>query len=248
MKKQLILLAITLLFTSCATQNILTPSADKQNINLTKDAFNFNSTYEYRLRKDDKINISIWDHDDLSVGSIYGIYNSNEIYGKWLMLDLNGDVSVPKIGNVHLKGLTVSEAKEALKTAFSKWIVDPIVEVKVLNKKVTILGELKTPGEYTLEKDDNTLLEMVGLAGDFDFYANKKKIQVIRKENGITVTKICDLTKVDQQFSENTQIHPGDVIYVPSRKGKHWDKRAGSTIVPIASAISTAVLILSLLK
>jgi len=241
--------ASILLFSSCATQNLVTmqpKEADNARIDTT--VFKYDPDYQYTLQRDDKINISVWDNDDLSVGSTYGIYNSNEVYGKWLMIDANGNVTVPKLGDVNLAGLTIPQAKQKLKTEFKKWIVNPIIELKVLNKQVTLLGELKAPGKYLLERDNNTLLDVIADAGDLDFYANKKKIQIIRMVNNQPVTLVVDLTKMDDYMAANVQIHPGDMIYVPSRSGKHWDKRAGSTIVPIASAISSLALIYGLLR
>jgi polysaccharide export outer membrane protein len=241
------ILMITALFlSSCSTQNLI--SGSKQKANVADSVFVNNPNYEYTLEKGDKVTVSVWDNDDLSVGSVYGIYNSNEVYGKWLMLNPEGNILVPKLGEVNLLGLTVNQAKNKLVTAFKKWIVNPIVEVKILNKEVSILGELKAPGKYTIEKDNTTLLDVISRAGDFDFYANKKSIQIVRMVNNKPVLFISDLTKMDDYLSANIQIHPGDVIYVPSRNGKNWDKRVGSTIVPIASAISSAVLILGILK
>lgn len=232
------LLSFTLM--SCATQNLFVGKPVAENLSDTG--------YQYTLSKDDKVSISVWDHDDLSVGSLYGIYNSNEVYGKWLMVDAKGEIPVPKIGNIYVQGLTVLQAEEKLKAEYKKWIVNPIVELKVLNKEVTIVGELKTPGKYLLEKENNTLIELIGKAGDFDFYADKKKVQLIRKEKGVTKNIIIDLTTSKGFALAQMNVQPGDVIYVPSRKGKHWDKRAGSTIVPIATVISTVVLVLGIIK
>ncbi|RZL37099.1 MAG: polysaccharide export protein, partial [Pedobacter sp.] len=204
--------------------------------------------YEYRLRNNDKINISVWDHDDLSVGSIYGIYNSGEVYGKWLMVDAAGNVTLPKVGAFKVKDLTITEAKASLKEIYKKWIVEPVVEIKVLNKEVTLIGEFKSPGKYILEKEKNTLLELIGAAGDFDFYANKKKIQIIREVDGAAKNFTVNLSTSDGIAKANITILPGDVVYAPSRSGKNWDRRAASTIVPIASAISTAVLVWGILK
>jgi len=240
---------LMLLLNSCATQNLMTTTPQQQVHTRAADSvFAYNPDYVYTLRKDDKISISVWDNDDLSVGSIYGIYNSNEVYGKWLMLDEQGNVAVPKLGQVNLLGLTITQAKEKLRNEFKKWIVNPIVDVKVLNKEVTVLGELKTPGKYLLEKEDNTLLDMIGKAGDFDFYANKKQVQIVRMVDNKPVSYTVDLTQMNSLAASNIQVHPGDIIYVPSRKGKHWDKRAGSTIVPIATIISSAVLVWGIIK
>jgi polysaccharide export outer membrane protein len=242
-------LAFALFFSSCATQNIVMAPKDNEKNKKTEDTvFKYEPNYQYTLQKDDKVSISVWDNDDLSVGSIYGIYNSNEVYGKWLMLDVNGNVTVPKIGEINLLGLTVVQAKEKLTLEFKKWVINPIIEVKVLNKEVNILGELKNPGKIQLEKDNNTLLDLIGKAGDFDFYANKKGIEIIRMVNDKPVTDVVDLTKMDNYLLANIQIHPGDVIYVPSRGGKHWDRRAGSTIIPLASLISTVVLVFGFVR
>jgi len=137
-------------------------------------SFLFNDRYEYKIRKDDKISISFWGNDDLSVGSIYGIYNSNEVYGKWLLVDARGNITMPRIGNFHVENLTVMQAEDSLVSIFKKWVLNPVIEVKVLNKEIVILGELRNPGKYTVEKDNNTLLDIVALAGGYDFYANLK--------------------------------------------------------------------------
>lgn len=245
----LMLCLVAFVFPSCKTQNMITMQKQEEtNMNASNKAFVYNARYEYTLQKNDKVNISVWDNDDMSVGSIYGIYNSNEIYGKWLMLDAAGNVMVPKLGEINLLGLTVVQAKEKLQTGFKKWLVNPIIEVQVLNKEVSVLGELKLPGKFILDKDNNTLVDMIARAGDFDFYANKKKIQIVRMVNDKPVVVVVDLTKMDNYQTANVQIHPGDMVYVPSRNGKHWDRRAGSTIIPIASAISTIILIWGVLK
>lgn len=232
------------IISSCATQNML------HSTKICNDpaAFRNNPEYQYVIHKDDKISLSIWDHDDMSVGSVYGIYNSNEVYGKWLLVDAAGNITVPKLGEVHVEGMTIHEAEEQLTTRYKKWIVNPVIAVKVLNKEVTVMGELKTPGKYQLDKDYNTLLDVISKAGDFDFYANRKKVQVVRQIEGQSRTIQVDLTKASADFHENIQIYPGDIVYVPSRGGKSWDKRSGSIIVPIATVVSTAVLLISLSK
>ena len=235
---------LLLVLTSCHTQNMMSKTA----MATDTSAFSRNPAYEYTIRKDDKISLSIWSHDDMSVGSVYGIYNSNEVYGKWLLVDVNGNITVPKLGDIHIEGLTVLEAEKLLRDRYSEWIVKPVIEVKVLNKEITVMGELKTPGKYLLERDNNTLLDIISKAGDFDFYADKRHVQVVRTVNGTPQKVVINLTQSSADFRENIQVYPGDIIYVPSRKGKNWDKRSGSIVVPIATIISSAVLISTLAK
>jgi polysaccharide export outer membrane protein len=80
----------------------------------------------------------------LSVGSVYGIYNSNEVYGKWLLVDINGNIEIPRLGTTNVIGKTIPELKEEIKTKLKKWLVNPIVDLKVLNKEIAVMGEVKT--------------------------------------------------------------------------------------------------------
>jgi polysaccharide export outer membrane protein len=86
--------------------------------------FSYDPKYEYKIRKDDKITLSVWGQDDLSVGSVYGIYNSNEVYGKWLLVDINGNIEIPRLGTTNVIGKTIPELKEEIKTKLKKWLVN----------------------------------------------------------------------------------------------------------------------------
>ncbi|TAE89828.1 MAG: hypothetical protein EAY81_01730 [Bacteroidetes bacterium] len=120
-----------------------------------KDSVNYaaDSAFEHLIKPDDKLSISIWNHDDLSVGSIFGIYNSNEVYGKWLLVDKKGEVAVPAAGKIKLAGLSTRQAADTLKILLSHKIVNPVIVVRVLNLQATVLGEVKNPGVFMLEKE-----------------------------------------------------------------------------------------------
>lgn len=241
MKTFIKLSLFVLLFTSCKTQNLLVSK------NETKDTTNFvyDENYQYKIRKDDKISISVWGEDNLSVGSVYGIYNSNEVYGKWLLVDANGNIEVPKLGTKNVVNKTIPELKAEIKNELKQYLVNPVVDVKVLNKEITILGEVRNPNTIQVDKDHNNLLEMISKTGGFDFYANLKSIKVLRQEgNDVKVTNI-DLTNATDILNKNIQLHPGDIVIVPSKKNKEFDKRI-STIIPFTTTVSAAAIIMGL--
>jgi polysaccharide export outer membrane protein len=241
MKKILITLAIVLLFTSCRTYNLI----ENKTGPMDKAVFSYDANYQYKIRKDDKISISVWGEDNLSVGSVYGIYNSNEVYGKWLLVDINGNIEIPRIGTKNVVGKTIPELKEEIKNEMTKWLVTPIVDVKVLNKEITILGEVRNPNTIQVDKDKNNLFEMISKTGGFDFYANLKAIKILRQEGeNVKVTNI-DLTKSDDILNTNILLHPGDIVIVPSKKNKEFDKRI-STIIPFTTTVSAAAIIMGL--
>ncbi|WP_312342531.1 polysaccharide biosynthesis/export family protein [Chryseobacterium binzhouense] len=230
------------LLVSCKTYNVLEEEQPSQNM----QDFSYDPSYEYRIRKDDKITLSVWGQDDLSVGSVYGIYNSNEVYGKWLLVDVNGNIEIPKLGTTPVVGKSLPELKEEIKTKLKKWLVNPIVDVKVLNKEIAVMGEVRNPAVIQVDKDHNTLLELVSKAGGFEMYANLKSIKILRQEGeNVRVTNI-DLTKMKDVPNQNIVLHPGDYIIVPSKKSKDFDKRI-STIIPFATVTSAAAILIGLL-
>jgi polysaccharide export outer membrane protein len=235
-------------FASCKTQNLFLESKkelNESNEEVRADFF-YNPDYQYKIRRDDKINISVWGQDEYSVGSAYGIYNSNEVYGKWLMVDARGCIEVPKIGTTKVEGKTVVELKDSLKSVFQTWINTPIVDVKILNKEITVLGEVRNPGVFKIDTDRNSLLNMIARTGGFDFYANMKHVKVLRQEGPDVRVVNIDLTESGDYLQKNIQLHPGDIVIVPSKDYKEFDKRV-SIIIPLTSTISASAIILGLL-
>jgi polysaccharide export outer membrane protein len=224
------------LLTGC-TQNLFESSDNAQYKKLT-----LAPNYQYQIRKDDKLSISVWDHEELSVGSIYSHYATPELYGKGLLVAADGTIALPKVGAFAVQGLTVPQAEASLKQVLGKWIVNPQINIRVLNKEVTVLGEVNTPGNQPLEKERNTLVEVLGHAGDFGVYADKEHVKVLRP-NGATTDQIeVDLTRLDQFEMSNIVVLPGDVVYVPARRGKQFDKKSGTTLV-ITSGMTALILL-----
>ena len=242
--KFILFLGIILLLDSCKTQNLFHFSPEKENEEIKLDSiFRYRADYQHIIEIDNKVNISVWGQDELSIGSVYGIYNSNEVYGKWLMVDANGNIEIPKIGTMTVKGMTLPMLKDSIKSLISQWIANPIVDVKVMNKEITLLGEFRNPAVIHVDKDNNSLLELVAKAGGFEYYANLKSIKVLRQDGPKVKIANIDLTIASDEGARNIQLRPGDIIIAPSKKNKEFDKRI-STIIPIAtSATSAAILI-----
>jgi polysaccharide biosynthesis/export protein len=243
MNKLLSLLFIALFgFTSCKTANLF---VDKEAGNTVADLdsiFLPEGNYEYHIRKDDKITISIWGQDDLSVGSTYGIYNSNEVYGKWLMVDAKGNIEIPKIGTVHVEKMTIIQLKDTIEERFAEWIKNPVVDIKILNREITVLGEVRDPQVIPVDKEKNTLMEMISRCKGFETYANIKSIKVMRQVGEDVHVANIDLTENGDYLKKNINLYPGDVVVIPSKKNKEFDRRV-SIIIPFATAITAAAIL-----
>jgi len=230
--------ALILCLSSCSQSSLL-----HKDMSIKKSIYDLPESSVYTLESDDKISLSIWDHDNLSIGSVFGIYNSNEVYGKWVMMNQEGVVTLPKVGPVQLKGLTIDQAQVVLVEAYSKYILNPIIALKVLNREVSVLGEVKTPGTYLLEKEQHSLLEYLSKAGGLNFYADSRRITLIRDkiEYQINLNNNKDLAL------KNLKLVNGDVIHVPTLNGKRLDKKA-PVLIPFTSVLTSLVIVFSLFK
>lgn len=241
--KKLIVFIIGGLFllSSCKTTNLF---IDKNAGNALTDLdsiFLSETNYQYHIRKDDKITISLWGQDELSVGSTYGIYNSNEVYGKWLMVDANGNIEIPKIGTFHVEKMTLIALKDTLKVRFGEWIKNPVVDIKVLNREITVLGEVRDPQVINVDKERNTLLDMVAHCKGLEVYANVKYIKVLRQVGDNVYVANINLTEKGDYLMRNINLYPGDVVIVPSKKYKEFDRRI-SNIIPFSTTLTAAAI------
>lgn len=232
---------IVLLFASCKTTNLFETSRTPNTIGVDSLPV-VSDNLEHKLKSNDKISVSVSGHDDLSIGSIFGPYNSDDVYGKWVLIDIEGSATLPKVGKVKLAGLTVHEAELKIATIYGERIVNPIVVITVHNWEVTLLGEVIIPGVYSIEKMNNTMIEFIGKAGGFDAYANMKEVKLIRKNGSDLEQYVFDLTNLDEYTKLQVNLYPDDVIYIPSTKGKKLDQRA-STLLPFASFISALAIV-----
>ncbi|WP_157975974.1 polysaccharide biosynthesis/export family protein [Lewinella sp. IMCC34191] len=242
----LLILSLSLcLLAGCKTQNLFVHAADKDEhpVAAAYSLLLYDPDYQYTIRKDDKISISVWGHDDLSVGSTYGIYNSNEVYGKWLMVDPEGAIEVPRFGNMEVENMTILELKRRIKDSVSTLLLNPIVDIKVLNREITLMGEFKAPAVVKIDKEKNYLLDLVARAGGFDAYANKSCIKIFRQRGEDTHIITVDLTAKGDYRYKNLPVYPGDIVIAPSRGYKEFDRRV-SVIIPFTSAMTASAIFL----
>ena len=154
------------------------------------------------------------------VGST-GLNNSNnngEISG--YTLDDKGAIDFPVLGNLTVAGMTRSQIAALVKQRLKEenLVNDPVVTVEFMNLSFSVLGEVKTPGKYSISKDYITLLEAISMAGDLTIYGKRDAIFVIREEKGERVTHWVDLRSCDLFKSPVYYLKQNDVVYVQPNK------------------------------
>jgi len=130
------------------------------------------------------------------------------------LIDENGNVNMPFLGVIKLSGLSRSEAVLLIESKLSVYINHPIVNIQILNYKVTVLGDVAKPGTYKVPNERVTLLEAVGLAGDLKITGNRKNVLVIRDNDGAKTEHRIDLTSSDLFSSPVYYLEQNDMVYV----------------------------------
>jgi len=231
---------------ACTTTNLFVEDrkpSDSVDLVVQKEFFKGHT--EYRIRKDDKITISLWGQDEMSVGSTFGIYNSNEVYGKWLMVDQEGKIEIPVINSFHVESMTLIQLKDTLRTLYSEKVKNPVVDVKVLNREISVLGEVRDPQVILVDKEQNTLLDMIARCKGLEFYANAKRVKVFRQVGEDVYVLNIDLTRSGDFRKQNINLYPGDIVIVPSKNYKEFDRRI-STIIPFTSTLTAVAIFMGM--
>lgn len=129
-------------------------------------------------------------------------------------VDEDGFVDLPVIGSIKVSGLTLSEARAKIEQLVKPYLKDAVVNMRFLNFKVTVAGEVNFPGMINLTNKRTTILEVIGLAGDLTPYANRQNILVVREENGKRSYKRLNLMDYQVFHSPYFYVQQNDFIYV----------------------------------
>lgn len=154
--------------------------------------------------------------------SVYQVNSGvqNNPYAKVYTVDENGYINYPLIGNVKVGGLTRTEAENELKSKISKYIVNPGVNINFTNFRITVLGEVAKPGNFSIPNERVSILDALGMAGDLTINGVRNNIMVIREQNGQKQTYNVDLTSKEILNSPVYYLAQNDVIYVEPNNAK----------------------------
>ncbi|WP_341226032.1 polysaccharide biosynthesis/export family protein [uncultured Arcticibacterium sp.] len=159
-------------------------------------------------------------------------------------VDSTGNVVIPFIGKQFVKDLTLMQASDKIKTAVEVYLKEPAVNVRFLNHKFSVLGEVNKVGTYNLLDDKTTLPEALAMAGDLSIYGKRDSITIIRDLHGIREVGTVNLLNREIFNSPYFYVKNGDVIYVQPIKGKVTSTEQRVQLVPIFTGIATTIAVL----
>ena len=141
-------------------------------------------------------------------------------YGLGFSVEKNGNVNLPLLGEVNVLNLTIPQAEKLIQERLSEYVRDPYVQIKFLNYKIFVLGEVRQPGLVTINNESATIMEAISKAGGLGLFARRENVRVFRGPNDNMVAHELDLTSVDAFDNPGYYMKPYDIIYVEPLRRK----------------------------
>jgi len=160
------------------------------------------------------------------------------------LVDKNGNIEFPVLGQLKIGGLGRTEDTELLKERLGEYLKDPIVNIRLVNFTITILGEVRNPGTFVLEDEKVSLSEALGYAGDLTIQGRRDNVLLIRDNNGKKQYAQFDLTSIKVLNNQNYYLAQDDVIYVTPNNAR---VRSSTFNQNSAVVISTASVLVALI-
>ena len=252
--RQLTYIALLIvLFSSCKTRKDLLYLKDIKDMEVLTTP---GPSPQYRIKPDDNLYVNIQTIDP-AINQLFnpnqsstGGSNSSQTFGSpagqflsGYAVDPNGAITLPVIGNVPVAGKTAIEAQGIIQEKATAYLKDASVQVKVLSFKVTLLGELRSPGVYYNYSSNMTVLEAIGMAGGVTENAQLSQLLVVRRTPTGSKSFRIDLSEKKLLGSEAYFLQPNDVVYVNADKLKNI-RLTTPTYSFVLSAITTLMVLL----
>lgn len=239
-----VIVCSTLLFSSCLSRKKTDYFQHIKDETAAQDTVLMQNVFEPKIQTNDllKIEVASINQEAAAFFNPRGENNTEENADlNSYLVDLNGDIEIPLIGKMKVAGLTTRQIRDTLRLKLEKYLQSPTIRVNFNSYIVTVLGEVRLPGQYAAKTEKFTLTDALGYAGDLTIFGDRKKVMVIREHDNKKEFHYLDLTKRDVFKTELFYLHPGDVIYVPAGKGRVASADAFYRIAPMVLSILTFV-------
>ncbi len=270
LKNTFAIFVVSLLLSSCYHTKEISYFQDFDKYQQGQATVNTPENYQIKIRPDDELRIIVSAAMNPEAAAPFNLspvisqspsssnVTNSATYQSYLV-DEAGFVTIPSLGKVKVSGLTIEQAKTEVESQLKQYIKDPIVTLRLLSFRITVLGEVNSPGTQYYDHQRVTIIDAISQARDLSVYAQRNNIRLIRDADGKKEYYVYDLTKSDFMSSPYFYLKPNDLIYAIPNKERQGDANVGqekqyrtsltTSIVSLAmGVVSTMATIFALTK
>ncbi len=164
------------------------------------------------------------------------------------LVDASGNINFPAIGSVHIGGMSRENATKMLQDSLKRYLQEPTVNIRIQNFRITVLGDVRSPGSFIIPNEKLSFTEALGLAGDLNITAKRDNILLLRIENGKKKTYRINLTSDDIFTSPDCYyLQQNDVIYVEPNRAQRNASAINSRLGVVVSILTLLITTLTLI-
>lgn len=249
------LFVLALLLSSCVSSKNLALFQDGPNT--TVDSLSIAKQYTPTIQVGDVLNISV-NSLNPEASAVFNLpENASMIQGQGIMASANplayqpgyvvskeGTIDFPMLGKIQVAGDATAQVSSKIKEKLKAYLKEPSVNVRNVNFRISVLGEVNHPSLFLINNEQVTILQALSMANDLTIYGRRENVLVIREENGKKTFARLDLTKRDVFSSPYYYLHPNDVVYVEPNQARAASTDNTYRIAPIVISAASAILVL----
>lgn len=242
----LVIVLLGLMMSSCVSKKEMVYLQDAEGIKALENIVKV----EPKIQQGDilSINVSAIDAEAAMPFNLFEAGNTTSVPKPiTYLVNSDGEINFPVLGKIKVEGFTTKEITNNLTSSLVAYIQKPIVNIRLTNFKVTVLGEVKAPGTYPVPNERISILEAIGLAGDLTIQGKRKTVMLVREQNGKRTFVDIDLTSREILNSPYFYLAQNDVIYVEPNKTKINSSAVGTNTSVIISSVSILITLLALI-
>jgi polysaccharide export outer membrane protein len=251
--KRSLLLFLALFLFSCASRKDIAYYQDIDSVSFKEKT----NSYEIKIQPDDLLMIIV-SADDPEIAAPFNLKSyttvnptKQDVAGsqttQLYLVDTNGCIDFPVLGRLKVSGMARSQLVQLFQDKISAYIKNPIINLRIMNFKISVQGEVTLPGTYTINSERVTLIEALSMAKDLTIYGKRDNILIIREIDGVKTYNRVDITKANFMNSPFYYLAQNDVVYVEPNKNKVNGSAVGPNTGVIISITSLLITLITLI-